>query len=194
MELTAILERVDRGEVSSMDQLFRAIYGELRAMAQKRLQFESPDLTLQATALVNEAYLKLLPRRDAPWEGREHLLAAAGEAMRRILVDHARGKSRLKRGGDGGAGEGSRRVRIELSGVGPLQDDQELVDLDEALVRLGEVDPALARVVTMRFFAGMSEVEVARVLHSSERTVRRQWTYARAWLARELRSSPGEGA
>jgi RNA polymerase sigma factor (TIGR02999 family) len=129
---------------------------------------------------VHEAYLKLLPRRHGSWAGRGHLLAAAGEAMRRILVDHARTKTRDKRGG-------SQRMRVELSDAGPLRDDAELVELDAALTRLAEVEEQSARIVTMRFFAGMTEPEVAALLHTSERTVRRQWTYARAWLARELR-------
>lgn len=171
-----------------MDVLFRTVYGELRAMAEARLRYESPEITLQATALVHEAYLKLLPRREGSWAGRGHLLAAAGEAMRRILVDHARTKTREKRGGDN-------RVRVELSNVGPLRDDAELVELDAALTRLAQVDEQSARIVSMRFFAGMTEPEVAALLHTSERTVRRQWTYARAWLARELRGDfPGLGS
>ena len=181
-DLVRVLDRVTAGDPSSMDALFRAVYGELRAMAEQRLRHESPEITLQATALVHEAYLKLLPRREGSWAGRGHLFAAAGEAMRRILVDHARGKAREKRGGSGN------RTRIELSDVGPLRDDQELVDLDAAITRLAVVDEVSARIVTMRFFAGMTEIEVAQHLGMSERTVRRQWTYARAWLARELRS------
>ncbi len=185
-ELAGVLDRITAGDMSSMDVLFGAVYGEMRAMAEHRLRFESPEITLQATALVHEAYLKLMPRREGSWGGRGHLLAAAGEAMRRILVDHARGKAREKRGG-GAGGEGVQRVRIELSNVGPLRDVEELVELDAALSRLAEVDSTSARIVTMRFFAGMTEAEVATCLHISERTVRRHWIYARAWLARELR-------
>ncbi|HEX2837112.1 MAG TPA: ECF-type sigma factor [Phycisphaerales bacterium] len=193
-ELAGVLGRITAGDTASMDVLFRAVYGELRAMAQHRLRYESPEITLQATALVHEAYLKLMPRRDGSWEGRGHLLAAAGEAMRRILVDHARGKVRDKRGG-GASGEGTPRVRVELSNIGPLRDDAELVELDAALSRLAELDSTSARIVTMRFFAGMTEAEVATCLHISERTVRRHWTYARAWLARELRGDiAGNGA
>ncbi len=185
-ELAGVLDKVAAGESSSMDVLFRTVYGELRAMAEARLRYESPEITLQATALVHEAYLKLLPRREGSWAGRGHLLAAAGEAMRRILVDHARTKGREKRGGS------DQRVRVELSDVGPLRDEAELVELDAALTRLARVDDTFARIVTMRFFAGMTEQEVATLLHTSERTVRRQWTYARAWLARELRGdTPG---
>ncbi len=184
-DFAGLLDRVSAGDATPMDAIFRAVYGELRAMAEQRLRHESPEITLQATALVHEAYLKLLPRRDGAWAGRGHLLAAAGEAMRRILVDHARGKARLKRGG------GDQHTRIELSSVGPLRDEQELVDLDAALDRLAAVDQASARIVTMRFFAGMTEPEVAAHLQTSERTVRRQWTYARAWLARELRGRDG---
>ncbi|MFO0831216.1 MAG: ECF-type sigma factor [Phycisphaerales bacterium] len=187
-ELAGLLERVTAGDTGSMDVLFRAVYGELRTMAEHRLRFESPEITLQATALVHEAYLKLLPRREGAWAGRGHLLAAAGEAMRRILVDHARAKGRDKRGGSG------QRVRVELSDVGPLRDEAELVELDAAISRLAEIEEASARIVTMRFFAGMTEAEVAAHLGVSERTVRRQWTYARAWLARELRGDHSEGA
>lgn len=162
-----------------MDALLQLVYGELRGMAAARLRHEPAGITLQTTALVHEAYLKLLPRRDGEWAGREHFLAAAGEAMRRILVDHARGKHRLKRGGE--------MVRVALNDDAIMRDDRELIELDDALERLRSIDEVGAQVVTLKMFSGMTEAEIAAVISTSERTVRRHWVFARAWLARELR-------
>lgn len=177
--LEAALAKATAGEGSSMDGLLQLVYSELRDMAAARLRHEPADLTLQTTALVHEAYLKLLPRRDGAWAGREHFLAAAGEAMRRILVDHARGRQRLKRGGD--------QVRVELHDDAIMRDDRGLIELDDALERLRAIDDIGARVVTLKMFSGMTEAEIASATATSERTVRRHWVFARAWLVRELR-------
>ena len=184
--LEAAMAKATGGGGSSMDALLQLVYDELRGMAQARLRHEAPGLTLQTTALVHEAYLKLLPRREGEWAGREHFLAAAGEAMRRILVDHARGRNRLKRGGE--------MVRVELNDDALMRDDGELIELDDALVRLREIDAVGAQVVTLKMFSGMTEAEIAVATTTSERTVRRHWVFARAWLARELRGDVGSDA
>ena len=181
--LEAALAKATAGGSSSMDALLQLVYGELRNMAQARLRHEPAGITLQTTALVHEAYLKLLPRRDGEWAGREHFLAAAGEAMRRILVDHARGRHRLKRGGD--------LMRVELHDDATAHDDRELIELDDALERLRVIDAVGAQVVTLKMFSGMTEAEIAAATATSERTVRRHWVFARAWLARELRGEGG---
>jgi len=177
--LDAALAKVTAGGASSMDALLQLVYSELRGMAAARLRHEPAGITLQTTALVHEAYLKLLPRRDGEWAGREHFLAAAGEAMRRILVDHARGRHRLKRGGE--------MVRVALNDNAIMRDDRELIELDDALERLRSIDEVGAQVVTLKMFSGMTEAEIAAATATSERTVRRHWVFARAWLARELR-------
>ncbi|HLP86156.1 MAG TPA: ECF-type sigma factor [Phycisphaerales bacterium] len=184
--LEAALAKATAGGTSSMDVLLQLVYGELREMAQARLRHEPAGITLQTTALVHEAYLKLLPRREGVWAGREHFLAAAGEAMRRILVDHARGRHRLKRGGE--------LVRVELNDAAMMRDDRELIELDDALQRLQAIDPVGAHVVTLKMFSGMTEAEIAAATAISERTVRRHWVFARAWLARELRGEAGLGS
>jgi RNA polymerase sigma factor (TIGR02999 family) len=181
--LEAALAKATVGGSSSMDALLQLVYSELREMAQARLRHEPAGLTLQTTALVHEAYLKLLPRREGTWGGREHFLAAAGEAMRRILVDHARGRHRLKRGGD--------MVRVELNDAAMLRDNRELIELDDALERLKAIDPLGANIVTLKMFSGMTEAEIAAASATSERTVRRHWVFARAWLVRELRGEDG---
>jgi RNA polymerase sigma-70 factor, ECF subfamily len=181
LAMEAALARVAAGDIRSMDELFRQVYDHLRSLAQQRLRHESPAHTLQTTALVHEAYLKLLPRREGAWAGREHFLAAASEAMRRILVDHARSKSRLKRGGE--------LARIELSEGAIVRNDEELIELDEAISRLRGIDEVGAQVVSLRLFAGMTDAEMAIALNIGERTVRRHWVFARAWLTREVRGT-----
>jgi RNA polymerase sigma factor (TIGR02999 family) len=163
--------------------LFPLVYGELRALARVHLRHERPDHTLQPTALVHEAYLRLLGGQDPPWNDRAHFFHAAAEAMRRILIEHARKRGRIKRGGD--------RVRVRISGVhlGTEQDPDEILALDEAIRRLEEQDPRIADLVRLRFFAGLSVEETAKVLEVSARTVKREWSFARAWLYNALRES-----
>lgn len=157
-------------------QLAPIVYDELRILAAAQLRRERPGNSLQPTALVHEAYLRLVGDDRSPWEDRAHFFRAAAQAMRRILIDKARARGRQKRGGG--------RVRVSLEGVGaPIWDDSDRVlALDEALQRLEEQDPRSAEVVQLRYFGGLSVHETAHALGLSERTVKREWTFARAWL------------
>ncbi len=168
---------------TALGRLLPLVYGELRALARVHLRHERPDHTLQPTALVHEAYLLLLGGQDPPWNDRAHFFHAAAEAMRRILIEHARKRGRIKRGGD--------RVRIELTcaNLGAEQDPEEILALDEALRRLEVRDPRSADVVRLRFFAGLSVEETAKALDMSERTVKREWSFARAWMYDALRGA-----
>jgi RNA polymerase sigma factor (TIGR02999 family) len=184
-EVTRILSAIEQGDPHAAEQLMPLVYEELRHLAAHRLGQEKPGQTLQATALVHEAYLRLVDvEKTQHWNSRGHFFAAAAEAMRRILVEHARRKGRQKRGGD--------RVRIDLDDVpilveGPSDD---LVALDEALSRLAQRHPEKAELVKLRYFAGLTLREAAHVLGISRSTADRHWTYARAWLYREI--DPGE--
>jgi RNA polymerase sigma factor (TIGR02999 family) len=181
LEITRILEAMRAGDTRTTEELFARLYEELRRMATARMAREAPGQTLQATALVHEAWLRLGGDNQPSWENRAHFFAAAAEAMRRILVDNARRKQRLKRGGD------YERVDIESVELpSPMPDDQ-LLELDEALTRLAAVDSRAADVVKLRYFVGMTEPEVAHELGLSLATVERSWAFARAWLFREIR-------
>lgn len=183
-ELTQILSAVERGDRQASEQLLPLVYEELRKLAARKLAGERPGQTLQPTALVHEAYLRLIGGDDeACWDGRGHFYAAAAEAMRRILVDAARRKHRVKHGGD--------RKRAVLEDCDPpagpgadeiVASDEELVALDDALTRLAEDDPEAARVVQLHFFAGLSIERVAEMIGVSRATAYRQWSFARAWL------------
>lgn len=163
-----------------VERLVPLVYDELRAMARAQLRNERPDHSLQATALVHEAYLRLLGDARPPWSDRRHFFTAAAEAMRRILIEHARSRSRQKRGG--------KRVQVDLSNIDLTsdQDLEELLALDDAFCRLERQDPRTAEIVRLRFFAGLSVEETAKALDLSERTVKREWGYARAWLYQAL--------
>jgi RNA polymerase sigma factor (TIGR02999 family) len=180
-EITRVLAQL-RGasREEALDRLVPLLYAELRAMAQAHLRHERPDHTLQATALVHEAYLRLLGGEHPPWNDRAHFFHAAAEAMRRILIEHARSRGRVKRGG--------KRERVPLSSVNLAteQDPAEILALDGAIRRLQEHDPTAAEVVRLRFFAGLSVEETAQVLDMSARTVKREWAFARAWLYGQL--------
>jgi RNA polymerase sigma-70 factor (ECF subfamily) len=168
----------------SPDTLFVRLYDELRALARWHLESERGDHTLQSTALVHEAYLRLSIRYPSPWGDRHHFLSTAAKVMRQILVDHARTRNRLKRGG---AAE-----RIALSEIDAAFEAADPIDIqavDAALNRLAELDARQAQIVELRFFAGMTVPETAAVLHLSPETVKRDWTMARAWLSRALRAS-----
>jgi RNA polymerase sigma factor (TIGR02999 family) len=170
---------------SALERLVPAVYDELRALARTQLRGERPDHSLQATALVHEAYLRLLGNgaTQPAWNDRHHFFVAAAEAMRRILIEHARARGRGKRGGG--------RVRVELSSVDLAveQDLDEVLALDEAFRRLEEQDPKAADVVRLRFFAGLSVEETADAMGLSARTVKREWAFARAWLFDALRGA-----
>jgi len=179
-KLTRILRESRAGRTGAAEELAALLYDELRALARQELAGERPEHTLQPTALVHEAYLRLVGGDGGSFENRAHFFGAAATAIRRVLVDHARRRARAKRGGG--------MAQLALDEVDPAQpiSDAELLGLDEALARLGELDPTKARIVELRFFAGMSVEELARALELSESTVRRHWRMARAWLRGEL--------
>jgi RNA polymerase sigma factor (TIGR02999 family) len=160
--------------------LFPLLYAELRRLAGRYLGRERPGHTLQATALVHEVYLRLVPQADATWEDRGRFVGIAAHIMRRILVEHARSRRRLKRGGD------AQRLPLEQDVAAVDADADRWEDLDRALDRLATLDPRQAKVVELRYFGGMTVEEAARVLGVSEKTVKRDWSVARAWLRREL--------
>ena len=179
--MTRILEAFGRGERQATGELLPLVYGELRRLAARHLARESPGQTLQATALVHEAYLRLVGGDpDRIWNGRAHFLAAAAEAMRHILVDAARRKARKKRGGE--------HRRIELSDPPAPDRDDDLLALDEALNRLAEEDPVAAKVVELHQFADLGHEETATALGITVYCARQKWTYARAWLRAALGS------
>src|SRR5580658_6005132 len=177
-QLLATLKDGDRSSAAA--KLMPLVYDEFRALAARHLRHERPNHTLQPTALVHEAYLRLIDQTRVDWQGRTHFFAVGAQAIRRILVDHARQRKRQKRGG--GAG----RVTLDDAVALAPQRDEEILALDEAMGKLGKLDPRQAEVVEMRFFAGMSVDEVAGVLGVSKRTIEGDWTMARAWLMREL--------
>jgi RNA polymerase sigma factor (TIGR02999 family) len=180
-EVTRILSAIDQGDPAAAAQLLPLVYDELRKLAAQRLAQEKPGQTLQATALVHEAYLRLVHgETDQAWNSRGHFFAAAGLAMRRILVEQARRKRRARHGGD--------RQRVDLAAALDVAepDGHDWIALDEALDRLEQADPVAARVVHLRYFAGMTNAEAATVLGISLRSAERNWTYARTWLHRAL--------
>ncbi len=185
--VTHILRQVEQGDAHAADRLLPLVYDELRRLAASRLARERPGQTLQATALVHEAYLRLVDVEAAQrWDSRAHFFAAAAEAIRRILVERARRKARVKHGG------GQRRVELDEGATFVDGPREEFLALDEALTRFAEIEPERARVVKLRYFAGLSIDEVADLLRISRSTVKRHWTYARAWLLAEL-SEQGRG-
>jgi RNA polymerase sigma factor (TIGR02999 family) len=180
-EVTQLSGALERGQVEAAQDLLPQVYDELRRLAAWRLSNERPGQTLQATALVHEAYLRLVGKGDPHWNGRRHFFGAAAEAMRRILVENARRKKRLKRGGE------MERAELEDSQLpAPLPDD-ELLALDEVLDCFTQVDSRAAGLVKLCFFVGLTHEQAARELGISLSTVERSWVYARAWLFREIR-------
>jgi RNA polymerase sigma factor (TIGR02999 family) len=176
-DVTRLLDAAAAGDPKAADELLPLVYDELRQLAAARMAEEKPGQTLQATALVHEAYLRLVGgNASSQWNGRGHFFGAAAEAMRRILVESARRKNRFKRGGD------RQRVDLEDHDVPAEPPAAEILAIDEALTRLTEEDPATAQVVQLHFFAGLPIEEVAEVLGISRATAYRQWSYARAWL------------
>lgn len=174
-ELTRILDAMGRRDPQAAAELLPLVYQELRRLAQVKMAGERPGQTLDATALVHEAYMRLVgPDNDAQYDNRGHFFAAAAEAMRRILVERARHKGRLKRGGS--------RKRVELTDLAASMPDDDLLALDEALTGLSQEDPVAGKVVELRQFAGMGHEQVAAALNITVYEARQKWTYARAWL------------
>ncbi len=185
-EVTRILSAIEQGDASAAEQLFPLVYDELRRLAAEKMAHENPGQTLQATALVHEAYLRLAPGGDASasplphWNSRAHFFAAAAEAMRRILVDHARRKKSRKRGGDWD------RVPFDQADLAVPESSAEVLAVDEALAGLAAEDPQAAELVKLRYFAGLSIPETAQALSISPRSADRLWAYARAWLRQAI--------
>jgi RNA polymerase sigma factor (TIGR02999 family) len=180
-DVTRILEQIQLGDTSGTERLLEEVYRELRRLAGDMLARERSAQTLQATALVHEAYLRLVGGASPPqWGGRAHFFAAAAEAMRRILIENARRKQRLKRGGD------RRRIDLDSQCFVGEEPSVDVLALDAALDKLAASDPAKAQVVKLRFFAGLTMPEVAEVLGISLATAERHWTFARSWLYAEL--------
>jgi len=181
-DVTRILNAIEQGHAKAADELLPLVYEELRLLAAQKMAQERSGHTLQATALVHEAYIRLVGEEAQDWKSRRHFFISAAEAMRRILIDDARRKKRLKHGGN--------RQRSELDEADLKQDDDPLVDdliaLDEALTKLSGEDEAKAELVRLRYFAGLSIEQTANILGISVRTVKRYWAYARAWLLCEI--------
>jgi len=175
-----ILEAVGAGDAQAAEQLLPLVYDELRRLAAARMAQQPPGQTLQPTALVHEAWLKVSARGSTHWEGRQHFFRAAAEAMRQILIDRARAKQRLKRGAD------YARVNLDELEMALDAEPETLLLLDEAMELLGREHPEKAELIKLRFYAGLSIEESAQALGVSPKTVQRQWVYARAWLFREI--------
>jgi RNA polymerase sigma factor (TIGR02999 family) len=184
-DVTRILSAIERGDAKATDELLPLVYEELRILAAQKLSREARGQTLQATALVHEAYLRLVGEDHPGWDSRGHFFAAAAEAMRRILVENARRKGSEKHGGR------LRRVDLESCEIAQEGSSDELLALDGALNALAQEDTTTAEVVKLRYFAGLSLDQVAAIVGVSERTVRRYWAYGRAWLLRALTRPDG---
>jgi RNA polymerase sigma factor (TIGR02999 family) len=180
-EVTRVLSAIERGDPRAAEQLFPLVYDELRKLAAQRLAQEKPGQTLQATALVHEAYLRLIGEESHPgWSGRGHFFGAAAEAMRRILVESARRKRRVRHGG------GRRLVSLDQLDIAADETSQTILDLDEALGLLADEQPSVAELVKLRYFAGLTAQQAADALGISVRTANRDWAYAKAWLFERL--------
>ncbi len=182
-DVTRILNAIERGDAKATDELLPLVYEELRVLAAQKLSHETPGQTLQATALVHEAYLRLVASEDQNWKSRAYFFGAAAEAMRRILVEHARRKQRPKHG------RNFQRVGLDDERLLAEMPSEDLVALDEALTKLAEVDETKAELVKLRYFAGLTLDQAAEALDISPTTAKRHWTYAKAWLYGRIRSS-----
>jgi RNA polymerase sigma factor (TIGR02999 family) len=179
-DVTELLDQWRNGNKSALDALLPLVYNELHSLAHRHIRGERADHTLQTTALVNEAYLKLINQKTVSWQNRAHFFAVAAQVMRHILVDYARARRYSKRGG------GAHRVSLDDAPILSRERSSEIVALDEALKRLADFDERKSRIVEMRYFGGLSVEETAAVLGVSAITVKREWLKARAWLYREL--------
>jgi RNA polymerase sigma-70 factor (ECF subfamily) len=184
-DITLLLQRVASGDPQATDRLADAVYAELRRIAGALMAHERRDHTLQPTVIASEAYLNLVEQRDRNWQNRAHFFAVAAQAMRRLLVDYGRRRQTQKRGG------GVERVDIDPPAADTARPFEELLAVNEVLDRLGAIDPRQARIVELRYFGGLTEEETAEVLKVSTRTVKRDWTVARAWLYAELTRRAG---
>jgi RNA polymerase sigma factor (TIGR02999 family) len=184
-EITQLLRRFQDGDSVAQSMLINAVHGELRVMAARYMRRERQGVTFQTTALLNEAYLKLINVKDTNWQDRAHFFAVASRIMRQILVDHARKRMAGKHGG------GMDALQLDEALVFTPGRSSELVALDDALNRLAEKDERASRIVELRFFGGLSVAESAGVLNVSPRTIEREWTFARAWLRQELGMASG---
>jgi len=182
-DVTRILQAAQNGEPAAADQLLPLVYDELRRLANARMANEAAGQTLQPTALVHEAWLRLVGNENQKWDGRGHFFAAAAEAMRRILIDRARRKRRIKHGGE------LQRVDFNTLDVAIVTDDEQLLAVDEALQKLEARDSVSAQLIKLRFFAGLTNLEAARLVGIPERSAKRSWAYARAWLFEELKKT-----
>ncbi len=179
-EVTRLLQQWRAGDQTALEKLTPLVYDELRRLAHNYMSRQSPGHTLQTSALINEAYLRLIDQQDIEWEGRAHFIAVSAQAMRHIMVDYARQKCSAKRGG------GAQKVTLDEGAVKFREHAEQLVALDEALQALTELHPRRAKVVELRYFGGLNNREAAEVLAISEATVQREWRFAKAWLYREL--------
>jgi RNA polymerase sigma factor (TIGR02999 family) len=179
-DITRLLQRVSSNRGEGLDQLMEAVYAELRRQAARYLRRERNNHTLQPTALVNEAFMKLVDQRNVQWQNRAHFFGIAAQAMRRIVIDHARARQRVKRGGV------QQAVTLDEAMIAGESRSIDVLALDEALTRLSRLDERQARIVELRYFAGLSVEETAEVTGLSPATVKREWAMARAWLHAEL--------
>jgi len=179
-DVTRILNAIEQGDAKAADELLPLVYEELRLLASQKMAQEKPGQTLQATALVHEAYLRLVGAETQQWDSRNHFFAAAAEAMRRILVENARRKKREKHGG------GLNRLDIAKLDVALSTNDETILLVNEALEKLMQIDPMGAKLIQLRFFAGFPNNQAAQILGIPERTAKRTWAYARAWLHEEI--------
>ena len=182
-DVTRILDRVQQGDPKAADELLPLVYEELRHLAAHKMANEVPGQTLQPTALVHEVWLRLGGDQQPHWQNRAHFFAAAGEAMRRILIEKARRRQRARHGG------GQERVDLDAIEIAAPEDDERLLAVHDALDRLAQEDPMKAQVVKLRFFVGLSDREVAEALGVTERTVERHWSFAKVWLLRAIRAA-----
>jgi len=182
-EVTRLLSDWSHGNVAALEKLTPLVYEELRRLAHRYMEGQRPDHTLQTTALVNEAYLRLADQKRANFASRSHFFAVAAKAMRQILVNHAKASQRQKRGG------GAATIELDEAAVISPEEPKAILDLNDALERLGTLDPRKAQVVELRYFGGLRQEEIAEVLKISVVTVRRDWVFARAWLYNDLHSA-----